>query len=172
MKEGLDMPKTLGPYHMANNESFEVQRNNNFEVQIVDVGGDDLTFAVESSSLPSISNNVVELQYGNATVKVAGKVEFDDVSVEVKDFIGADIEQVVKDWQKQVYNPEDDSIGLAINYKREAYLYEFAPDGSNERQWTLKGVWPSSIEFGDMSYDDDGAKMISMTLSVDKAIRE
>ena len=27
------MPKTLGPYHMANNADYEAQRTNNFEVQ-------------------------------------------------------------------------------------------------------------------------------------------
>lgn len=166
------MPKTLGPYHMANNPDYEVQRTNNFEVQLVNVGGDDLTFAVRTANIPSISTPAVDLAYGNATVKVAGKVEFDDVTIEVRDFIGADVEKILNDWQKQVYDPETDRIGLAVNYKRLGYLYEYAPDGSSVRQWNLQGVWPNSIQYGDFDYDGGDAKSISMTLSVDKAYRE
>lgn len=163
------MPKTLGPYHMAQNQQYEPQRTNHFEVQITDVGGDALTLAVSSTNLPTISVPATEVPHGNATIKVAGQVEFDDVSIEVKDFIGADVEGIIDSWQREVYDPVTDQIGLAVNYKRTGYLYQYAPDGSNIRTWTLDGVWPNSVEYGDMGYDGSDVKQISMTLSVDKA---
>lgn len=167
------MPKTLGPYHMSDREEYEVQRTNNFEVRITGVGQDDsLTFAVDSANLPSISTPAIELSYGNAKVKVAGQAEYDDVTIEVKDFIGADVEQIVRGWQRKVHNPDNDHIGMAVNYKKEATLDEYAPDGSHVRSWTLSGVWPNSVEYGDFSYDGGDKKTISMTLSVDKAFRE
>lgn len=165
------MPRTLGPYHMADNENYEVQRTNNFEISIGEFSGDDFTFAVESANLPSISTPNIELAYGNAKVKVAGQAEFDDITVEVKDFIGADIEKQINEWQNKVYDPEDDSIGLAANYKKQGTLIEYGPSGENQREWTLQGIWPNSVEYGDFSYDGGDKKMISITLSVDKAYR-
>lgn len=166
------MPKTLGPFHMANAREYEVQRTNNFEVQIVDVGGDTLTFAVESTNIPNISNPAIEIPHGNAKIKVAGPVEYEDLTIEVKDFIIADTEKIINDWQRQVYDPVTDAIGFAADYKKTGYLYEFAPDGSNVRTWVLKGVWPNDVDYGQLSQDGGDKKMISMTLSVDKAYRE
>lgn len=164
------MPQ-LSPWHLANDSNKEVQRQNHFEVQITDVMGELLALAVNSVDFPTVTVPQIELQHGNSTVKVAGKVEFDDISLEVKDFIGDDVAGQLALWMREVYNPASDEIGLATDYKRDGYLYEYAPDGSNERQWNLYGVWPTSMEAGEGNYDGGEQKPITMTLSVDKAER-
>lgn len=161
----------LGPMFMSRNYDYEVQRTNNFEVLLSDLFGmeSELTLAVESCPFPVITNEPIELAYGNSRVKVAGQATFDDVELQVKDFITADLENVIWRWRCQVYNPDSNEIGWARDYKKNGHIVQFAPDGTCPRAWKIEGVWPTTFNSGDLSYDGSDKKLISMTLSVDKA---
>lgn len=162
------MPLTLGPMHMSNTKTYEIQRTNHFEI-VLEGLSDEVTLCVESCPLPTISNDPIELAYGNSKVKVAGQANFDDIELVVKDAIGADIEAQLWTWRKQVYDPEKDTVGWAANYKRNGRIHQYAPDGTFQRTWKLIGVFPTNMVPGDMAYDGSDKKTISMTLSVDKA---
>lgn len=165
------MPLSLGPNHMSNIRHYEVQRTNNFEV-VLDGFDDDFTLSIETCPLPVINNDPIELAYGNARVKVAGQATFDDVSLQVKDFIDVDLENVMWGWRCQVYDPSTDAIGWAEDYKRNGYIHLFAPDGTCDRAWRIQGVWPTSFDSGELNYDGGDKKLITMNLAVDKAFLE
>jgi hypothetical protein len=164
------MAQTLGAAHLAS-ENWEVQRQNNFEISIAGVGGRALTLAVESGFLPAESNEIIELNFGNSKVKVAGIATFEDGTLVVKDIIQQDTEKVIRDWRKQVYNPETDAVGLAVNYKKQARVIQWAPDGSLERTWKIIGAWPSTVNYGTLDYTASDKKTIEITLTYDKALR-
>ena len=164
----IDGPITLGADHLSNSATFEVQRTNNFEL-VIEGFGEDFTLSVEGTNLPTVSNEPIELSYGNSKVKVAGQATYDDVTVTVKDVIGADMELKLWEWRKQVYDPETDKVGWAKDYKRGAYLYQYAPDGTYLRPWKLKGCWPSTFESAEYAYEGGDKKVVTLTLSVDKA---
>ena len=159
----------LGPLFMAADYAYEVQRTNNFEV-VLQGFPKQFTLAVESSPSPVISNDPIELAYGNSKVKVAGQASFDDFDIQIKDFIDADLEMLLYQWRGQVYDPWTDRIGWAKDYKRNGFLHQYAPDGTCQRSWKLWGVWPTNFNGGDFQYDGGDKKLISMTLSVDKAV--
>ena len=165
------MALTLGPMHLSNNRNFEVQRTNNFEVAIEGLS-DEITLSVQSFALPTISNDPIELSYGNSKVKVAGQANFDDISMAVNDYITIDIERQLHAWRKQVYDPESDAVGWAEKYKRNGRVYQYGPDGTVVRTWRIIGMWPASIESGEMSYDGSEKKQVTMNFSVDKAYIE
>lgn len=162
------MPLMLGADHMSSSRRYEVQRTNNFEVVLEDLS-DDFTLAVESTSIPVISNEPIELAYGNSRVKVAGQIAYEDVSIVCKDFIVADAEQELWNWRKQVGDPSTNSVGWAYQYKRSGKLYQYAPDGTCVRAWKLEGVWPTSFESGEFNYDGSDKKLITLNLAIDKA---
>lgn len=162
------MPISMSPMHMSNVKTYEIQRTNNFEL-ILEGFGDEFTLCVESCPLPNVSNDPIELAYGNSKVKVAGQAAFDDIELTVKDAIGADIEAKLWAWRKQVYDPETDKIGWAADYKRNGRIHQYAPDGTYQRSWRIVGAWPTNFNPGEMNYDGSDKKVISMTLSVDKA---
>lgn len=178
------MPITLGASHLAT-ETWEIQRTNNFEISIAGldtmVGSGSsrlITLAVESGFLPAENSNVVELNFGNTLVKVAGTTTYNNGSLVIKDAIQEDVENIIRKWRKHVFDPEGDvlgtpdAVGLAFNYKKDARVIQYAPDGSMERTWKLIGVWPSSVDYGPLDYTSAGAKKtISITLEYDKAIR-
>ena len=162
--------ESLGASHLAS-QGFEVQRTNNFEIQIDNVTKvRPLILAVVSGFLPNESNEVISLNYGNTTITVAGKANANGSgSLVVRDLVQEDIEQVIDDWRKTVYNKETDAIGFAADYKKPAYVTQYAPDGTLLRVWNLEGVWPSSVYYGQVSYESPGVKTINITLQYDKA---
>lgn len=162
--------KTLGASHLAS-AGWEIQRKNNFILSIPGVGESEqlLTLAVVSCALPTESNEVITLNYNNTNVKVAGPANTEGGSLVVRDYLQKDMELVLDNWRKEVWNKDTDAIGFAANYKRQARVIQYAPDGSYERTWKIEGLWPSSIAYGDLSNDDGGVKTINVTLQYDKA---
>lgn len=171
----------LNAAFMSTDSKYEVQRQNNFRF-IIDLSeisngtslssGDIIELACDTASLPNVQNEATELNYGNSTVKVAGMTSVDDVTVAVKDFIEPDVEQILWNWRLKVYNPQTGKIGWATNYKKSATIVQYGPNGECLRKWHLDGVWPTSLDLGDMDYSSADKKQISMTLSVDNAYIE
>lgn len=165
------MAEVLGASHLAS-AGWEIQRRNNFEISIAGIGESErlLTLSVVSGALPSESNNVLNVQYGNTEIKVAGTYTIQSGTLVVRDFIQKDMEAVIEEWRSLVYNKETDGVGFASDYKKQARVIQFAPDGSYERTWKIEGVWPSSVDYGSLSQSDNSLKEISITLEYDKAI--
>ena len=164
-------PIALHDITEAGKYNFEPQRTNHFEV-LID-GLDGLTLAVNTFSLPNITNDPIEIAHGNSRRKYAGQAAFGgSETLEVTDYIGLDIEGQVNSWRLQVYDPMTDLMGLAATYKKNAWVTEYAPDGSALRVWALQGVWPSGVAYGDtLSMDGSEVKKITLTLAYDRGYR-
>lgn len=180
-------PYVLGAYHIADNRTdFEPQRTNNFEVQITGLDGlrtvenekgimneadasRYITLSVATYAAPQINISTIPVSYGNNKIKFAGSPEFPDSNVVLNDYIGIDVEQILTAWQKLVYDPMNETIGLAKDYKKEAYLIEYTPDGTSYREWKLVGCWPSALQFGDFNQEGGNIRQITMTLTYDYA---
>lgn len=156
---------------LSNTREFEIQRANNFQVILEGFPWNVFPLAVENFSLPDLSNDIIELAYGNQKVKVAGVPTLGELSVTVKDFIEIDVENILLEWRQKVYNSKTGDIGWAADYKKNGSFYEYSPDWTVRRSWVLIGVWPSSITLGEFSYEDGSKRQITMQLQVDQAYR-
>ena len=179
-------PHQMGTYHMVNHSGFEPQRTNNFEVQIAGLNslipagtnkvinlpspGQLITLSVATYSAPQINIGNIPISYGNNKIKFAGLPEFPDSSIVLNDYIGIDVENILSTWQSCVYNPQNQCVGLAKNYKKTAYLHEYDPAGTNVRSWELDGVWISQLQLGDFNQEGNAARQITCTLVYDRAI--
>lgn len=162
--------------HLSSNNLYQVQQTNWFEIFISStLSGsgfkDGLFFLVNSCNLPEISNPAIDLPYGNSTAKVAGKNEYGDNTVSFMDAIQLDVENEMRIWQRQIYDPSKGTMGWVQDYKRTMTITEYGPDGTNLRVWEFTGVWPSSVTYGELSNESPDKKSISVTLTFDKADR-
>jgi hypothetical protein len=165
-----------GPIHLsdvANKYKWEPQRTNHFEVVITGLPKE-LTLAVNTFSLPNVTNDPIEVPHGNSRIKFAGQTMFGGSdSLEVIDYVGLDTEKIVNDWRLQVYDPQTDQMGVAVDYKKNATITEYAPDHTQLRVWNLEGVWCSGAAFGDsLTMDGSDVKKITMTLAYDRGYRK
>jgi hypothetical protein len=187
-------PNTIGAYHMIGDDSYEPQRTNNFQLWIyfpetnhynddtklytidkdnpIDTDIAQNSLILSTVSVGSINTNVspIEVNFGNTKVKYAGLPSVENSTVVYNDYIGKATERIIAAWYGQVFNPKDEKIGRASVYKKDALLIETAPDGSTGRAWQLKGCWPSSVTYGDYSYNDNSVRQVQMTLTYDIAI--
>ena len=60
--------------------------------------------------------------------------------------------------------------GYAAGYKRDVELEMLDPTGAVVQKWILKNAFLTNVDFGDLSYGDDGLATITGTLKMDYAI--
>jgi hypothetical protein len=172
---------------LHNNVIYEPQRTNHFEVYLYlpSAIADNnkikteeyrkyITLATQNFSLPNISVAPVTIPYGNTMIKLAGQVEYGGAdSLECIDYIGADVEGILYAWQQLVANAETGQIGWAYNYKVDAKVLEYSPDGECLSTWILKGVWPSAIAYGgSLDKSSSDIKRVQVTISYDLGYRK
>ena len=167
-----------GADHFRTEVNYEVQRQNHFEISInldsLNLGSANVSEHVRlcctSASIPTISIDPIGLKHGNETINVAGAPKFASSTIKVYDTIGSNMANMLQQWFWKIFNPDTHLMGLVSSYKTDADLYLYSPDASVIRQWRLLGVFPTSLNFGDMSSDGGGGVMqISMELSVDRS---
>lgn len=189
-RNGMNYPlRQIGAYHMIGDDSYEPQRNNNFEIHIYElnnlvyVDGSNnnnpinQTNAQECLTLSAVSVgalnqevSIIEVPYGNTKVKYAGLPSVGNSDIVYNDYIGKDTERIINAWHGLVFNPETEKIGRASEYKKPAILIETAPDGSSSRVWQLRGCFPSTVNYGDYDYNGGAVRQIRMTLTYDAMV--
>ena len=182
----------MGSYHLADNPSlYEVARSNNFEFVVTNLGDllraganetdnnayikgstaeDVIRLSVESSSVPTYKQAVLSLRRGNSVMKFAGLPDFDDGSLVVRDFIGADTKSALMAWQNLSYNVKTQKVGQMKNYKKDCYLMEYTPDMQLIRTWTLKGCWIAGLQMGEFNQESGDKRTITATIPDEYAI--
>lgn len=181
-----------GTYYLANNpKHYEIQRNNNFTFYvdfsddflkqddvlrtINQVAADKtntsqiLMVSVSSAFIPHFTSNAIELKRGNNTMKFAGVPTFSNGTIQFDDFIGAGTKDILMAWQRKVYDVRTEKVGLASDYKHDAFLIERTPDYQVVRTWRLYGCWISSLQEDDYSHDNNEKHNIKCTIEYDKA---
>jgi len=163
-----------GASHFATSVAYEVQRTNHFEVIItgLTVEAEKIRMLVETVRIPSISLETTDLRKGNETIKVATNPTFSGGDIVMKDAIGADLELAFYNWFSEVYNPDTGLMGNASDYKKTVRLVQYSPDGRTSRTWKCEGCFPVSFDPGELSYASPDKKLITSTLSVDRALPE
>lgn len=156
--------------HLSSQKQYQVQMSNWFEVQISGIP-ESIVMLNTGINLPERSNDAIELPFGNSKAKVAGQATFGEGTFTVMDAITLDTEREVEKWQNEVYDPSTGKMGWVSDYKREMIVTQRGPDGTYMRQWKYEGVWPSAVSYGELSNDSSDKKLISLTLSYDRAYR-
>jgi hypothetical protein len=159
----------VGDHLAAAGGAFEPQRQNNWLFSVNLPGQEDITLGLESSALPSVAVEEIELHYLNIRRYVAGKAVYDTIPLVLKDMVDVGVASAIKEWHEQVYNPTTHKIGLARDYKKFADLILFGPDGDTERIWNLIGCWPISVNYGTLDMTSSEKVLIEATLRFDRA---
>lgn len=131
-----------------------------------------LRFSVNKVDIPNYTQSVIEIKRGNMTMKAAGTMSFDEGSIEIIDYVGADSKSVLMAWQKLSGDPETEQVGRMSNYKKEATLLEYNSDFSKlVRYWKIQGAWVSKVSDGGVSNEGgDSKRVMTGTIVFDKAI--
>ena len=100
-----------------------------------------------------------------------GKTTWEDITIELYDPIVPSGAQAVMEWIRLGHESVTGRDGYSDFYKKDLTINVLGPVGDKVEEWTLKGAFITTADFGEMDWGDSGEPMtISLTVSVDYCI--
>ena len=182
------MSATMGVYHLTDNPvEYQPARTNHFRflvhgldnllradaesnVDYVNNAQEVIDFSVVSFDVPHFKQNSIEVKRGNSRTYFAGDPTFNEGSLKINDFIGADGKSVLEAWQALSYNVINDTIAPSYVYKKDATILEYTSDDKLVRYWDLKGCWVQCLQEDGYDAENSRKKTITATIKYDRAI--
>jgi hypothetical protein len=163
--QGLLMPKLKFRFR-ASFEGFGVSTNKvEMTKQVIDI------------KRPSVNFNPITIDVYNSKVYLAGKPEWQEVTVNLRDDAGGNVAKLVGEQiQKQFDFMEQASAASGIDYKF-TLRYEALDGGNGANQpnvletWEMYGCMISSVDYGDMNYATNDPATIALTIRFDNALQ-
>ena len=148
---------------------YEPKRQNRFIIRFPSSLGINEWF-VESASRPSIKVNPTEIQFLNTSTFVAGRFNWDPITVKFRDPIGPSAAQALMEWVRLCAESVTGRMGYAAGYKKNVDIEMLDPTGVVVEKWILEGTFLTDVGFGTLDYKSDGLADISATLRMDRCI--
>lgn len=135
----------------------------------------ELTKQVIDFARPSVTFAQIDLPIYNSTIKLAGKHSWNDITCNLRDDAGANVQKLVgEQLQKQLDFMEMASASAGIDYK---FITKFEVlDGGNGavqpvvlESWELYGCYLKEVNYNDANYASSEAMTISLTITFDNA---
>jgi hypothetical protein len=149
-------------------KNFEPKLSNRF---IMEINGIE-TYIVKTANRPTFTSEVVELDHINVKRKIKGKSTWDDITITLYDPIVPSGAQQVMEWIRTSHESITGRDGYSAFYKKDITFFLLGPVGDKIEQWTLKGAFINSANFGELDWASNDPVSIELTLSYDYAILE
>ncbi|MAF25138.1 hypothetical protein CL634_06140 [bacterium] len=159
------MAETLSVTDMLPNK-FEPKRKFRWVFAIEGIDA----FLMKTAARPSVTIGEQEIQYINSRRYLAGKSNFDAITVTLHDPIAPSGAQQVMEWVRTHSETVSGRAGYADFYKRDCQLKMLDPVGTVVELWDLKGCFLTNANFNDLSYEDEAPVEISLTVRFDNAV--
>jgi hypothetical protein len=148
--------------------NFEPKLGNGF---IMEIDGIEL-YIIKTAARPTFTSEIVELDHINVKRKIKGKSTWDDVNITLYDPIVPSGAQQVMEWIRSSHESITGRDGYAAFYKKDITFHLLGPVGDKVEQWTLKGAFITSANFGELDWASNDPLSIELTLTYDYAILE
>ena len=130
------------------------------------------SYIIKTASRPTFTSEIVELDHINVKRKIKGKSTWDDINITLYDPIVPSGAQQVMEWVRSSHESLTGRDGYAAFYKKDITFYLLGPVGDKVEQWTLKGAFITSANFGELDWASNDPLSIELTLTYDYAILE
>jgi hypothetical protein len=135
----------------------------------------ELTKQVIDFTRPTVTFAQIDLPIYNSTIKLAGKHSWNDITCNLRDDAGANVQKLVgEQLQKQLDFMEMASASAGIDYK---FITKFEVlDGGNGavapvvlESWELYGCYLKEVNYNDANYASSEAMTIGLSITYDNA---
>lgn len=128
-----------------------------------------LTLSTDEIGEISEDQDVITVHYGNGLVKFPSKVSFSDVDWTLNCYCEPNVLGALRDWRKQVYDPDTEKMGLPSAYMRTVYFIRYTGDGQPKDIIKAPGTWIRGLKNGAMNQEGGSLVKIGVTLVISKA---
>ena len=148
---------------------YEPKRQNRFILRFPSSLGINEWF-VESTVRPHIQIKDVEIPFLNTSTFVAGRFNWQSMSVVFRDPIGPSAAQALMEWVRLHAESVTGRMGYAAGYKKDIDLEMLDPTGVVVEKWILYGTFLTDVNFNTLNYSQDGLATINATLRPDRCV--
>lgn len=149
---------------------FEPKRVNRFILRFPSTLGINEWY-VSSTKRPSVKISPVEIPFLNTSTFVAGRFNWEPISVTFKDPIGPSASQALMEWFRLHAESVTGRMGYAAGYKKDIELEMLDPTGVTVEKWVIQGTFITGLNFGDLDYSQDAIANITCELRMDRCIQ-
>ena len=148
--------------------NFEPKMKNRYILEIDGIA----SYLIKTANRPTIQFEKVTLDHINVKRQLKGKGEWQDINITLFDPIVPSGAQQVMEWVRLSHESLTGRDGYADFYKKDLQIYMLGPVGDKIEQWTLKGAFITTANFGDLDWSSNDPASIELTLAYDYAILE
>jgi hypothetical protein len=148
--------------------NFEPKMQNRYIMEIDGIQ----SYLIKTAARPSINFETIVLDHINIKRKLQGKGEWQDITITLYDPIVPSGAQAVMEWIRLGHESITGRRGYADFYKKDITFYMLGPVGDKVEQWTLKGAFIVSADFGGLDFASNDVSEITLSLAYDHAILE
>lgn len=170
-------PLQMGTNHMLGVDSWVPLTTNNFEIRIYNMDGstpvgyaDMLTLTTNSIGEIQESQEAITVHYANGVIKFPAKTTFNDVTWTLNCFCEPPVLEFLRQWRKEVYDPETEIMGLPSEYMKQVYFIRYDGQGNARDIIRCPGAWISALNNGGGDQAGGSVVQVSVTLVISKAI--
>ena len=127
-------------------------------------------YTIKSANRPSINFEEVQLNHMNVKRFIKGKGEWQTLDITLYDPIVPSSAQAVMEWVRLSHESVTGRDGYSDFYKKDCNIQVLGPVGDIVEEWTLKGAWCQTVNFGPLAFDSNDPAEITVTLRYDYAI--
>ena len=139
---------------------FEPKTQNRFIMYIEGIPA----FTIKAMSRPIIQFDEVVLEHINIKRYLKGKGAWQPLEITLYDPIVPSASQAVMEWVREHHESVTGRQGYSDFYKKDITFNLLGPVGDIVEEWTLKGAFIQSANFGDMDYGTSDPVEIALTL--------
>lgn len=148
---------------------YEPKRKNRFILRFPSSLGINEWY-VESAKRPAIKIKDVEIPFLNTSTFVAGRFNWDPITVMFRDPIGPSAAQALMEWVRLHAESVTGRMGYASGYKKDIDLELLDPTGVVVEKWILQGTFLTGLDGQNLAYSDDGLAQLQANLRMDRCI--
>ena len=129
------------------------------------------SYIIKKCDRPKVSSERKALDHINLQRYYKGKTIWQPIVIEMYDPVVPSGAQATMEWLRLSHESVTGRDGYMDFYKKDITINVLGPDGDKVEEWTLKGAFPTDIDFGTLDWANTGDALgISVTLSYDYAI--
>lgn len=148
--------------------AFEPKVQNRFLLEVDGIP----SFIMKKVSRPQIECGEVVLDHINLIRKMKGKCKWGDITMTLYDPIVPSGAQAVMEWVRTQHESVTGRDGYADFYKKDLNIFVLGPVGDKIENWSVKGAYIKTAQFGDLDWSTETAVEIQLTLGVDYCVLE
>ena len=146
-------------------DTFEPKRQNRFLFQFTD---DTLpAYIARTASRPSFTQETVTIDYLNSKRYLAGKFEWNTMTIGLHDPIAPSAAQKVMEWARLAHETISGRDGYAAFYKKNFNLISLDPVGAAVEKWEIRGAFCQEATFGEYDMASSEVMNIDITSRMD-----